>query len=188
MAEEPKKGLKAKLAAAGAALSVFGAAPLPAAAAGAAPAAEKPALELKLTESQLKTAAVSAVAVGGAYAILGNKGGSKMLGPGESRSLGHKVLFKGVPPAPALSSGVSIEDKAGMEKVWKRSQRRVGLTPRRLYAQRHSFLSHPWLWVIVPLIWQQSQGIALRNCSGPMPSQRDGSRCRHGEPEQRPVD
>ena len=37
------------------------------------------------------------------FAILGNKGGSKMLGPGESRSLGHKVLFKGVPPAPALS-------------------------------------------------------------------------------------
>jgi hypothetical protein len=124
MAEEPKKGLKAKLAAAGAALSVFGAAPLPAAAAArAAPAAEKPALELKLTESQLKTAAVSAVAVGGAYAILGNKGGSKMLGPGESRSLGHKVLFKGVPPAPALSSGVSIEDKAGMEKVWKQTVR-----------------------------------------------------------------
>ena len=31
---------------------------------------------------------------------------------------------------------------AGLEKVWKRSQRRVGLAPRRLYAQRHSFLSH----------------------------------------------
>ena len=31
---------------------------------------------------------------------------------------------------------------SGLEKVWKRSQRRVGLTPRRLYAQRHSFLSH----------------------------------------------
>ena len=31
---------------------------------------------------------------------------------------------------------------AGLEKVWKRSQRRVGLVPRRLYAQRHSFLSH----------------------------------------------
>ena len=31
---------------------------------------------------------------------------------------------------------------SGLEKVWKRSQRRVGLAPRRLYAQRHSFLSH----------------------------------------------
>ncbi len=31
---------------------------------------------------------------------------------------------------------------SGLEKVWKRSQKRVGLTPRRLYAQRHSFLSH----------------------------------------------
>ena len=31
---------------------------------------------------------------------------------------------------------------SGLEKVWKRSQWRVGLTPRRLYAQRHSFLSH----------------------------------------------
>ena len=31
---------------------------------------------------------------------------------------------------------------SGLGKVWKRSQRRVGLVPRRLYAQRHSFLSH----------------------------------------------
>ena len=31
---------------------------------------------------------------------------------------------------------------SGLERVWKRSQRRVGLQPRRLYAQRHSFLSH----------------------------------------------
>jgi len=31
---------------------------------------------------------------------------------------------------------------SGLERVWKRSQRRVGLMPRRLYAQRHSFLSH----------------------------------------------
>ena len=31
---------------------------------------------------------------------------------------------------------------SGLEKVWKRSQRRVGQAPRRLYAQRHSFLSH----------------------------------------------
>ena len=31
---------------------------------------------------------------------------------------------------------------SGLEKVWKRSQRHVGLTPRRLYAQLHSFLSH----------------------------------------------
>jgi integrase len=31
---------------------------------------------------------------------------------------------------------------SGLELVWKRSQRRVGLSPRRLYAQRHSFLSH----------------------------------------------
>ena len=31
---------------------------------------------------------------------------------------------------------------SGLEKVWRRSQRRVGLVPRRLYAQRHSFLSH----------------------------------------------
>ena len=31
---------------------------------------------------------------------------------------------------------------SGLERVWKRSQRRVGLIPRRLYAQRHSFLSH----------------------------------------------
>ena len=30
---------------------------------------------------------------------------------------------------------------SGLERVWKRSQRRVGLMPRRLYAQRHSFLS-----------------------------------------------
>ena len=31
---------------------------------------------------------------------------------------------------------------SGLELVWKRSQKRVGLVPRRLYAQRHSFLSH----------------------------------------------
>ena len=31
---------------------------------------------------------------------------------------------------------------SGLKKVWKISQRRVGLTPRHLYAQRHSFLSH----------------------------------------------
>ncbi len=31
---------------------------------------------------------------------------------------------------------------SGLEKGWKRSQRCVGLAPRRLYAQRHSFLSH----------------------------------------------
>ena len=31
---------------------------------------------------------------------------------------------------------------SGLEFVWKRSQRRVGIQPRRLYAQRHSFLSH----------------------------------------------
>lgn len=31
---------------------------------------------------------------------------------------------------------------SGLEIVWKRSQRRVGIQPRRLYAQRHSFLSH----------------------------------------------
>ena len=31
---------------------------------------------------------------------------------------------------------------SGLELVWKRSQRRGGLVPRRLYAQRHSFLSH----------------------------------------------
>ncbi|QNI74568.1 tyrosine-type recombinase/integrase [Synechococcus sp. NOUM97013] len=31
---------------------------------------------------------------------------------------------------------------SGLEKVWKRSQRRVGLAPRRLYAQKHSFLNH----------------------------------------------
>ncbi len=31
---------------------------------------------------------------------------------------------------------------SGLERVWKRSQRRVGIQPRRLYAQRHSFLSH----------------------------------------------
>ena len=30
----------------------------------------------------------------------------------------------------------------GLEKIWKRTQKRVGLIPRRLYAQRHSFLSH----------------------------------------------
>lgn len=29
-----------------------------------------------------------------------------------------------------------------LEKVWKRSQRRVGVVPRRLYSVRHSFLSH----------------------------------------------
>ena len=29
-----------------------------------------------------------------------------------------------------------------LQKVWKRSQRQVGLTARRLYAQRHSILSH----------------------------------------------
>ncbi len=31
---------------------------------------------------------------------------------------------------------------SGLEIVWKRSQRRVGIQPRRLYAQRHSLLSH----------------------------------------------
>ncbi len=31
---------------------------------------------------------------------------------------------------------------SGLERVWKRCQRRVGIQPRRLYAQRHSFLSH----------------------------------------------
>jgi integrase len=31
---------------------------------------------------------------------------------------------------------------SGLERVWKRSQRRVGIQPRRLYAQRHSLLSH----------------------------------------------
>ena len=31
---------------------------------------------------------------------------------------------------------------SGLERVWKRSQRRVGIEPRRLYSQRHSFLSH----------------------------------------------
>ena len=31
---------------------------------------------------------------------------------------------------------------SGLERVWKRSQRRVGIQPRRLYSQRHSFLSH----------------------------------------------
>ena len=31
---------------------------------------------------------------------------------------------------------------SGLERVWKRSQSRVGIVPRRLYAQRHSFLSH----------------------------------------------
>jgi len=31
---------------------------------------------------------------------------------------------------------------SGLEQVWKRAQQRVGLEPRRLYAQRHSFLSH----------------------------------------------
>ena len=31
---------------------------------------------------------------------------------------------------------------SGLEIVWKRSQRRVGIPTRRLYAQRHSFLSH----------------------------------------------
>ena len=38
---------------------------------------------------------------------------------------------------------------SGLERVWKRSQRRVGIQPRRLYAQRHSFLSHALgnLWV-----------------------------------------
>lgn len=29
-----------------------------------------------------------------------------------------------------------------LQKVWKRSQRRVGTTARRLYGQRHSILSH----------------------------------------------
>ena len=31
---------------------------------------------------------------------------------------------------------------SGLERVWKRVQQKVGLVPRRLYAQRHSFLSH----------------------------------------------
>lgn len=30
----------------------------------------------------------------------------------------------------------------GLVRVWKRVQQKVGLVPRRLYAQRHSFLSH----------------------------------------------
>ena len=31
---------------------------------------------------------------------------------------------------------------SGLEKVWNRSQRRVGSTPRRFYVHRHTFLSH----------------------------------------------
>jgi integrase len=31
---------------------------------------------------------------------------------------------------------------SGLEHVWKRSQRRLGMPVRRLYAQRHTFLSH----------------------------------------------
>ena len=30
----------------------------------------------------------------------------------------------------------------GLQKVWKLSHRQVGLTAKRLYAQRHSFLNH----------------------------------------------
>ena len=31
---------------------------------------------------------------------------------------------------------------SGLEQVWKRSLRRLGLPIRRLYSQRHTFLSH----------------------------------------------
>jgi len=34
---------------------------------------------------------------------------------------------------------------SGLEKVWKRSLRRLGLPIRRLYSQRHTFLSHDYL-------------------------------------------
>ena len=59
---------------------------------------------------------------------------------------------------------------SGLEKVWKRSQRRVGLTPRRLYAQRHSSLSHALAMGNSPADLQQWQDIALRSCSGLMRS------------------
>mgnify|MGYP002827611726 CR=1 FL=1 len=69
---------------------------------------------------------------------------------------------------------------SGLEQVWKRAQQRVGLEPRRLYAQRHSFLSHALAMGIVLPIWQQWQDIGLSSSRKPTRNRLDGSRCRVG--------
>ena len=50
------------------------------------------------------------------------------------------VIHKGLVFVTPRSHGHLYD--SGLEQVWKRAQQRVGLEPRRLYAQRHSFLSH----------------------------------------------
>ena len=51
--------------------------------------------------------------------------------------LAHSKALVFVTPT---SHGVVDDQLLG--RVWKRSQKRCGLQPRRLYSQRHSFLSH----------------------------------------------
>ena len=51
--------------------------------------------------------------------------------------LAHPKALVFVTPS---SHGVVYDQLLG--RVWKRSQKRCGLQPRRLYSQRHSFLSH----------------------------------------------
>jgi len=120
---EKKMGFRAKLAAAVSAISIIGAAPFPAAAAGAA-TKEPVAFKLELSESQIKVAAISAVAAGGAVAILANSGagGSKrrVMGPGMSKTLGNSIAWK-KPEFSSLSKGVSLDDKAAMQKVYEQT-------------------------------------------------------------------
>ena len=52
-------------------------------------------------------------------------------------NLDHPSALVLVSPA---SHGVVYDQLLG--RVWKRSLKRCGLQPRRLYSQRHSFLSH----------------------------------------------
>ena len=53
--------------------------------------------------------------------------------------------------------GIAVGPGEGASKDRKRTHRRVGLAPRRLYAQRHSFLSHALALRNSLLIWWQSQ-------------------------------
>jgi len=62
-------------------------------------------------------------------------------------------------------------------RVWHRSLQRCGLKPRRLYAQRHSCLSHALAMGTPPqLTWRQRLGTPPRCCWILMPSQR-ASQC-----------
>ena len=51
-----------------------------------------------------------------------------------------------------------------LEQVWKRAQQRVGLEPRRLYAQRHSFLSHALAMGNSPADLAAVEDIGLSSC------------------------